>query len=245
MTAVKQQRKWYVVWRGRKTGIFKSWKQCCGAVNGYPGAQFKAFQTEIQAIKAFGRGPQRDVPNRASRRAAAQAAQRLPDTQRVPEARRPVVTPARWAQRSSAASQQSFDFGPEHGSLCVDGSWHPVRKHFEYQCVWYPSLEPAFRSDCYPNGSINLAEFLAVVQGLRIVAESGRQAIVYTDSLNAMAWVKNQEIRSNALNSSAADPEVLHLVADALYWLKRNDHAPVVKWQTKVWGENPADFGRK
>jgi len=35
-------------------------------------------------------------------------------------------------------------------------------------------------------------------------------------------------------------------VDKAVRWLKENDYKnPVLKWNTKLWGEIPADFGRK
>jgi len=39
---------------------------------------------------------------------------------------------------------------------------------------------------------------------------------------------------------------VFELVKRAEHWLKTNSYnTPVVKWETKAWGEIPADFGRK
>jgi len=33
----------YVVWKGRKTGIFDSWQDCEAAVKGFPNAEFLSF----------------------------------------------------------------------------------------------------------------------------------------------------------------------------------------------------------
>lgn len=36
------------------------------------------------------------------------------------------------------------------------------------------------------------------------------------------------------------------MLSRAEKWLKENDYPnEVLKWETKAWGENPADFGRK
>jgi ribonuclease HI len=43
----------YVVWKGRKTGIFTTWDDCTAQVSGFPGAQFKAFATRLEAERAF------------------------------------------------------------------------------------------------------------------------------------------------------------------------------------------------
>jgi ribonuclease HI len=39
---------------------------------------------------------------------------------------------------------------------------------------------------------------------------------------------------------------MFELVDRAVLWLKNNSYMTViVKWETKAWGEIPADFGRK
>jgi ribonuclease HI len=45
--------KYYVVWKGRKTGIFTSWAECEKQVKGVVDAQFKAFESEVEAEAAF------------------------------------------------------------------------------------------------------------------------------------------------------------------------------------------------
>jgi ribonuclease HI len=50
------KQKYYVVWKGRKTGVFKSWDACSAAVSGFPGAQYKAFDSLAAAQAAFRSG---------------------------------------------------------------------------------------------------------------------------------------------------------------------------------------------
>lgn len=50
------KQKYYVVWRGRQTGILPSWEACAASVTGYPGAQYKAFESEAAARAALQRG---------------------------------------------------------------------------------------------------------------------------------------------------------------------------------------------
>jgi ribonuclease HI len=41
-------------------------------------------------------------------------------------------------------------------------------------------------------------------------------------------------------------PEVKNLIDRAEHWLKNNTYKnKILKWETKAWGEIPADFGRK
>ncbi len=46
-------KKFYVVWKGRKTGIFGSWEDCSAQVTGYPDAEYKAFPSREAAEQAF------------------------------------------------------------------------------------------------------------------------------------------------------------------------------------------------
>lgn len=48
------KKKVYAVRKGKKTGLFYSWNECEMAVNGYPGAEFKSFLSEEEAIKYLG-----------------------------------------------------------------------------------------------------------------------------------------------------------------------------------------------
>jgi ribonuclease HI len=45
--------KFYVVWKGRKTGIFGSWEECEAQVKGFTGAEYKAFNNRQSAERAF------------------------------------------------------------------------------------------------------------------------------------------------------------------------------------------------
>lgn len=49
-------KKYYVVWNGRKTGIFETWAECEQQTKGYQGARFKSFPTLEEATKALSGG---------------------------------------------------------------------------------------------------------------------------------------------------------------------------------------------
>ncbi|TKB56537.1 ribonuclease H1 domain-containing protein [Ferrimonas aestuarii] len=46
--------KFYVVWAGRKPGIYTSWNECKAQVDGFAGARYKSFKTQAEADAAFG-----------------------------------------------------------------------------------------------------------------------------------------------------------------------------------------------
>lgn len=48
-----KKQKYYVVWKGRNTGIFKSWEECLIQVDKFEGAVYKSFSTLEDANNAF------------------------------------------------------------------------------------------------------------------------------------------------------------------------------------------------
>ncbi len=53
--------KFYVVWTGRKPGIYRNWDECAAQVNGFPGAKYKSFESEKEAQAAFQQGWQQYI----------------------------------------------------------------------------------------------------------------------------------------------------------------------------------------
>lgn len=47
------KQKFYVVWKGRKTGVFDSWAECEAQVKGFKDAEYKAFESRAEAKSAF------------------------------------------------------------------------------------------------------------------------------------------------------------------------------------------------
>ena len=45
--------KFYVIWEGNETGIFKTWKICQKHIKGYGGAKYKSFPSLREAEDAF------------------------------------------------------------------------------------------------------------------------------------------------------------------------------------------------
>lgn len=50
-------KKFYVVWQGRKTGIFNDWSTCKHQIEKYSGAKYKSFSTLDEAKSAFSGSP--------------------------------------------------------------------------------------------------------------------------------------------------------------------------------------------
>ncbi|WP_079524375.1 ribonuclease H1 domain-containing protein [Solibacillus isronensis] len=50
------KQKYYVVWSGKKTGVYKTWEDCKEQVHGVKNAKFKSFPNEQEAKAAFENG---------------------------------------------------------------------------------------------------------------------------------------------------------------------------------------------
>ena len=47
------KKKYYVVWEGHEPGIYDTWEKCQLQIKGYPGAKYKSFKSEEEALNAF------------------------------------------------------------------------------------------------------------------------------------------------------------------------------------------------
>jgi len=64
-------KKYYVVWAGRKTGVFTDWATAQLQVDKFPGAKFKSFASQAEADRAFQSGRPAPVAARSAKRAGA------------------------------------------------------------------------------------------------------------------------------------------------------------------------------
>jgi ribonuclease HI len=72
-----------------------------------------------------------------------------------------------------------------------------------------------------------------------------KDKVIYSDSYNAILWV-NKKACKTKLERNPRTEELYQIVARAEQWLRtHNINVPIIKWETKKWGEVPADFGRK
>ena len=53
---MSKKTKFYVVWKGRQTGIFSTWESCKEQVDGLTDAQYKSFESREEAEKALQKG---------------------------------------------------------------------------------------------------------------------------------------------------------------------------------------------
>lgn len=135
---------------------------------------------------------------------------------------------------------------PLKDALCVDAAWNTATGDMEYQGVYYKTGDLVFRQGPYADGTNNIGEFLAIVHGLGYCKQKGFLLLpIYSDSRNAIGWVQQKKANTK-LERTSRNAVLFDLIARAEQWLKDNTYRnPILKWETKAWGENPADFGRK
>ncbi len=208
-------KKYYVVWKGKETGVFSSWEKVKKLIHGFEGAQYKAFTNKELANAAFKKSFS-DYKGKNSKKKG------LSPTEK-----------ARYGE-------------PVLHSLTVDAACGGNPGKMEYRGVLNHNKKELFKNGPFKNGTNNIGEFLALVHGIAYLNNKGYDSIpIYSDSKIAMSWVKKKTCRTNIVFDSS-NHELLQLIRRAEKWLKENSFKnTILKWETKAWGEIPADFGRK
>jgi len=132
------------------------------------------------------------------------------------------------------------------GTWSVDAACSGNPGLMEYRGVITDTSEEIFRQGPFTKGTNNIGEFLAIVHALALLKKMGNDdMIIYTDSRTAMAWVRNKKVKT-MLKQEESNRLIFDLIDRALTWLNSNSFSnKIIKWETKEWGEIPADFGRK
>ena len=207
----KNKKKYYVVWEGKQTGIFKTWDECQKNIKGVAGAKYKSYKTLAEAEKAFS-GRYYDAIEK----------------------------------KTDKNPRDLEDFGSEidDNSIAVDAACSGNPGLMEYRGVETFSGLELFRQGPYKHGTNNIGEFLAIVHALALF-QNKQDVIIYSDSRTAMAWIRNKKTKTTLKKTK--ETELIHeMILRAEAWLHNNSYRnPIKKWNTKVWGEIPADFGRK
>lgn len=128
--------------------------------------------------------------------------------------------------------------------LAVDAACSGNPGPMEYRGVYLLTGQEIFHfGPVY--GTNNIGEFLAIVHGLALLKQKQLDMPLYSDSRNALLWIKQKKCKTK-LERNAKTETLFQLIERAEKWLKENTYTtPLRKWETDLWGEVPADFGRK
>ena len=216
--------KYYVVWAGARPGVYTSWEDTNAQVAGFPGARFKSFPTRAQAEAAFRSG---SAPSGGGASAK---------------------TPSRRGVQGGAGGRAGDRGAPAaiiKPSLSVDAACSGNPGKMEYQGVDTETKDRFFHQ-AFELGTNNIGEFLGIIHGLAWLKAKGLHEVpIYTDSRIAMGWVAKKRCKTT-LPRNPKTVKLYELIERGEAWLKANTwRNPILKWETKRWGEIPADFGRK
>ena len=208
-------KKYYVIWKGKETGVFSSWDKVKKLVQGVEGAKYKSFGSKAEANIAI-KKKYSDYQGNNSKKIAL-----------------------------SDADKARFGV-PIKNSLTVDAACSGNPGKMEYRGVLHHNKQEIFKMGPFKNGTNNIGEFLALVHGISLLKKKGLHSLpIYSDSKIAMSWIKKKTCRTT-ITFDASNSDLLTLIHRAEKWLKENSFSnPILKWETKAWGEIPADFGRK
>lgn len=129
-------------------------------------------------------------------------------------------------------------------AIAVDAACSGNPGQMEYRGVYLATGQEIFHfGPIY--GTNNIGEFLAIVHGLALLKQKQSNMPVYSDSRNALLWVKQRTCKTK-LPRTAESEDLFKYIERAEKWLKENHYSNrLIKWETDQWGEIPADFGRK
>lgn len=147
------------------------------------------------------------------------------------------------AERAFAEHRLISTEVPELNSISADGSCLKD-KTMEYRVV-DNQTKTIIDSARFPEGTNNIAEILSLVSAIRYVQENNLKKVIYTDSMNAITWLRDKTIRTS-LEETDFNAELFGYIRSAINWMQTNKvTTDIRKWNTKKWGQIPADYGRK
>lgn len=148
--------------------------------------------------------------------------------------------------RKSTSLKVDFQDEVTWDSLSVDAACSGNPGKLEYRGVHTDTKDEIFHKGPFDGGTNNIGEFLALVHGLAYLKKIGDdKTIIYSDSRIAIGWVAKKKSKSK-MKMTAKNKILFVMIERAEKWLRENSYSTkILKWETKSWGEIPADFGRK
>ena len=216
----KTKSKFYVVWQGRESGIYDSWGACEAQVKGIA-AKYKGFATREEAEKALAEGYEKHLSfNRPTK-------------------------PTASASKETTSPEDMIQHGVKLPALAVDAACSGNPGLMEFRGVIADTGTQVFHRGPYVDGTNNIGEFLALVLGLAYLKKEKLNWALYSDSKTAISWVRQRQCKTK-IEWNTKNQDLLLAVRAAEKWLHENTWTtPIYKWETEIWGEIPADFGRK
>ncbi|WP_298440337.1 ribonuclease H family protein [uncultured Ferrimonas sp.] len=174
--------KFYVVWQGRKPGIYSDWNNCKAQVDGFAGARYKSFKTQAEASAAFNNKP--TVAGTGTRRSGAAS---------KASAKPAKLTEAQIQVQMKTAAMAIFCDGACDPNPGQAGTGMAVYRYGELTQCWYGLYNPM--------GTNNTAELLGLHHALLMAQQHQGEdkVLIYSDSaysINAVTqWAKGWQAK--------------------------------------------------
>lgn len=209
-------------------GVYDNWDEARQQTEGFPGAKFKSYSSSEEATEAY-RNSSIDEDKEELYR---------------------IISSAHPTQQQNGYIVEETnltDLNPEidYDAWAVDAACSGNPGTMEYRGVNLKTGEEVFHVGPFQKATNNIGEYLALVHAMSLMAQRGEWHNIYSDSKTAISWVRNKRIKTR-LQPTPQNQKVFELLARASVWV--NNHVfpmKIIKWDTKRWGEIPADFGRK
>ena len=226
--------KYYVVWSGREPGVYDNWSDCEEQILNFPGAKYKSFASAAEAAKAFRGGDDDSNPADLGTILIAASEHRAGSRSPLPS-------------HNSASLTPSYMSNPDvdKTAWAVDASCQGNPGIMEYRGVELATGRELFKVGPFQDGTNNIGEFLAIVHALAEMNRRNEWHNIYSDSKTALAWVRNHNVKTQ-LKQTDRNKKLFELLGRGVVWIRSHSWpVKIMKWQTELWGEIPADFGRK
>ena len=208
-------RKIYVVWEGRKKGIFTSWSECKESVHGFLGAKYKSFTEKSLAEEAL-KGNYETYKGKNTTNKTLN-----------PELKKKYGSPDLYSIAVDAACSGNPGIVEYQGVFCESKTL--LFKHRTFQ-----------QGTNNIGEFLALVHALGYCKQKKL-----KDMLIYSDSKIAISWVKQKKCKSKLNPIEENKPLFELIKRAEKWLNKNTYQNPIQKWHTKAWGEIPADFGRK
>ena len=133
-------------------------------------------------------------------------------------------------------------------SVCTDAACPSNPGPVEYRGVIVSTGQEIFNYGPLDWWSVNIAEFLAIVEWIKRLLNQKIYNTLYSDSKIAIWWMKKGAINTTIIKNQN-NTILFEIIHESIQWLKlnsnRSNHITLSKRPTGQRGQIPADFGRK
>ncbi len=212
--ATKKQ-KYYVVWAGRKKGVFSSWDDCKKQIDGFEGAQYKAFTDKKEAQLAYNK-------NYFSYKGK--------------DTKKPTLTESE-KKKYGSPILESISVDAACSGNPGKMEYRGVLTHNKQQIF----IKGPFEKGTNNIGEfLALVHGLALLK-----SKKKEDIPVYSDSKIAMSWIKKKQCRTNLIFDASNKDLLELIKRAEKWLHENSFKNPILKWETKAWGRIPADFEEK